>query len=279
MPPDSLLPSGTATPRSRWRAASTQTAHFVGRAALSLSGLVAAVAVWELVAVTGIFGAKEVPTPGTVWDSLISLFQSGRGWPAWESSTRRVILGVVIGMFLATPVGFALGWYSRLRGGLEPLVNFCRAVPPIALIPLVIVYLGIGEIARVSVLVWATFFVCVIILYEGIRSINPIFIRAAEVLGANRREIFFKVVLPLSVPHILTATRVALGVSWGTLVAAELVAAQTGLGATISQAADFFDIPLIYAGILLIGATALVMDQFVRLITKRLLRWQDVIAR
>jgi len=260
--------------RTRSRANWTARLHSLG---LGLLGLAMIVGLWHVVAVSDLFGEGQVPTPLIVWDSLVALFRDGEGVAAMTASVRRVVLGLAIGVTAATPVGFLLGWYPRLRSVVEPLMNFFRALPPIALIPLVIVYLGIGESARVSVLVWATFFVSVVILFEGIRSLDPIFVKAARVLGATNNEIFLKVVLPLSVPHLLTAIRVALGVAWGTLVAAELIAAQVGLGAVISTAANYFDIPRVYAGILLIGLSALLMDRLVGLVIRRLIRWQDVI--
>lgn len=270
-PPPSALPAPRRSRRAEtWKG---RVRDFV----LGVLGFAIALGIWQAIAVTDVFGEGLVPTPAVVWDSLVVLFRDGNGVAALTASVRRVVLGVAIGISLATPVGFLLGWYPKLRSVAEPLVNFFRALPPIALIPLVIVYLGIGEGARVSVLVWATFFVSVVILYEGIRSIDPIFVKAARVLGANNREIFVKVVLPLAVPHLLTALRVALGVAWGTLVAAELIAAQDGLGAVISTAANYFDIPRVYAGILLIGLCALVMDRLVALVIRRFIRWQDVI--
>ena len=129
------------------------------------------------------------------------------------------------------PVGFCLGWYRGLRSFVDPVINFFRALPPIALIPLVIVYFGIGEAAKTMILFYASFFAGVIVMYEGIAQISPIYVRVARTLGANDFEIFAKVIVPLTVPHILTAIRVALGVAWATLVASELIAAQEGLGA------------------------------------------------
>jgi len=244
---------------------------------LGVAGFTLAVIGWQVVALSDVFGPDQVPTPRVVLDSLVTLFRDGDGLSALGASVRRVLLGVCIGCALATPIGFVLGWYPRVRSMAEPLMNFFRALPPIALIPLVIVYLGIGETARVSVLVWATFFVSVVILYEGIRSIDPLFVKAARVLGATSSEIFLRVALPLAVPHLLTAVRVALGVAWATLVAAELIAAQEGLGAVISTAANYFDIPRVYAGILLIGLCALVMDRLVGMVIRRFIAWQDTI--
>jgi NitT/TauT family transport system permease protein len=157
-------------------------------------------------------------------------------------------------------------------------VNFFRALPPIALIPLVVVYFGIGESARLSVLVYAAFFSGVIVIYEGVRGLEPVYIRAGKALGASQAEIFSRIVLPLSVPTILVALRVALGVSWATLVAAELIAAQEGLGALIQEAGNFFQIPVIYGGIILIGVAALIMDGVLRVITARIVRWREEVT-
>ena len=112
-------------------------------------------------------------------------------------------------------------------------------------------------------------------MFEGITAIEPLYVKVAWVLGATEREVFFRVLLPLSLPHILTAFRVALGVSWATLVAAELVAAQTGLGAMIQDASNFFQIPTIFVGIILIGLLALLMDVVLRWVIARFVNWRE----
>jgi NitT/TauT family transport system permease protein len=190
-------------------------------------------------------------------------------------STQRVVLGVALGILAAVPVGFLLGWYQPVRRFIDPLINFFRALPPIALIPLVIVYFGIGETAKVVILFYASFFAGVIVMYEGIAQISPIYLRVARTLGATDLEIFSKVVIPLAVPHVLTALRVALGVAWATLVASELIAAQQGLGAVIQDASAFFQLDTIYAGIITIGVIALIMDYLLRRASRRLLSWQE----
>lgn len=241
---------------------------------LGMLGFLILVLAWQVVSAAGAFSG-QVPSPGKVLAALIKMFSSPKGWYAVYVSSYRVLIGVAIGLVIATPLGFALGWYPRFRMTVEPMINFFRALPPIALIPLVIIYLGIGEAARISVIVYSSFFVCVVVIYEGIRSIDPLFIRAAKVLGATNMEIFRKVILPLSVPHLLTATRVAIGIAWMTLVAAELIAAEAGIGATISEAANYFDIPVVYAGIIVIGCVALAMDRLLRFVSARLVAWQD----
>jgi NitT/TauT family transport system permease protein len=193
-------------------------------------------------------------------------------------STQRVFLGVTLGILLAVPVGFVLGWYRAMRTFVEPLVNFFRALPPIALIPLVIVYFGVDELAKTVILFYASFFAGVIVMYEGISQISPIYVRVARTLGATDIEIFRRVIVPLAVPHMLTALRVALGVAWATLVASELIAAQQGLGALIQNAGSFFQLDIIYVGIICIGFVALFMDMALRAIAKRFVSWQERIA-
>lgn len=232
-------------------------------------------ALWYAVKYSGLVQSQLLPSPGAVAAQFWLSMTTENLWLDMLLSTRRVFLGLLFGMLLAVPVGFVVGWYKPIRRFADPLINFFRALPPIALIPLVIVYLGIGEVARVSILFYASFFAAVIVMYEGMSQISPIYVRVARTLGASDLEIFWKVMLPMTVPHMLTALRVALGVSWATLVASELVAAQSGLGAKIQNAASFFNLDAIYMGIICIGMIALGMDTLLRALSRRLLVWQD----
>lgn len=246
---------------------------------MGLAGFGGFIVLWQIVYLSGVIRGGLLPAPFDVFAEILRLFGEQRLLDDVIASTRRVFLGVVIGVALAVPIGFLIGWYRSVRAFLDPLLNFFRALPPIALIPLVIVYFGIGEFARTSVLAYASFFAAVVVIYEGIVALDPIYLRAAMALGANDRELFLRIVLPASVPQILVAFRVALGVSWATVVAAELVAAQQGLGAVIQNAGNFFRIPTIYAGILMIGLVALLMDQLARITFAYFVRWQERIAR
>lgn len=230
---------------------------------------------WHFLATSGWVNPGLMPTPGDVARQLVELLFNGRLGVDILVSTQRVTLGVVLGIALAIPVGFLIGWYKAARTFLEPLINFFRALPPIALIPLVVIYFGIGESAKVIILFYASFFAGVIVMYEGVSQISPIFIKVARTLGANDWEIFSRVIVPMTMPHILTALRVALGVAWATLVASELVAAQQGLGALIQSAGAFFQIDVIYVGIVCIGFVAMSMDMGLRALTRRMIRWQE----
>ena len=234
-------------------------------------------AIWYAIRASGFINPALVPAPHQVAAKFMELSQ-GRLWMDVLMSTQRVFFGVVLGVLLAVPVGFCLGWYRGVRRFMDPVINFFRALPPIALIPLVIVYFGIGESAKIAILFYASFFAGVIVMYEGSAQISPIFIKVARTLGASDVEIFSRVIVPLTIPHILTAVRVALGVAWATLVASELIAAQQGLGALIQDASAFFQLDTIYVGIICIGFIALLMDVALRAATRRMVAWQDRIA-
>lgn len=247
----------------------------IGRLGLSVAGFALFLVAWHLVAVAGIFPGGQPPRPLQVLDAVVERFAERDLITDVRLSVMRVLIGVAIGCSLALPVGFVLAWYPLLRAMFDPLISFFRALPPIALIPLVIVYLGIGEQARLSILVYAAFFASVVVIYEGIASTDEIYIRAARSMGASQLEIFRRVIVPVTIPQVLVAVRVALGVSWATLVAAELIAARRGLGATVQNAANFFQYDMIYGGVILIGLCALVMDRLLALLMRRAVRWQD----
>ena len=247
------------------------------RAALIVAPWIVLVAGWYAIHHSGLVNPALVPPPHLVARRFLELIQT-RLPLDMLMSTRRVLTGVLCGIALAVPIGFVLGWYRNVRTFVDPLINFFRALPPIALIPLVIIYFGVDELAKTVILFYASFFAGVIVMYEGISQISPIYVRVSRTLGATDGEIFTKVIIPLAVPHMLTALRVALGVAWATLVASELIAAQQGLGALIQNAGSFFQLDVIYVGIICIGFIALLMDLALRSIARRFVSWQERIA-
>ena len=247
------------------------------RFVLIVTPWVAILLAWYAIHYSGLINPALVPSPHAVATRFWELAHQRLATDVLMS-TERVFVGVALGILVAVPVGFVLGWYREVRVFIDPLLNFFRALPPIALIPLVIVYFGIGEGAKIVILFYAAFFAGVIVMYEGIAQISPIYVRVARTLGARDIEIFAKVIVPLTVPHILTSLRVALGVAWATLVASELIAAQQGLGSLIQNAAAFFQLDIIYVGIICIGFIALAMDLGLRWASRRLVAWQERIA-
>ena len=188
------------------------------------------------------------------------------------ASTRRVLIGVVLGIAVAVPVGFLLGWFTIARTMADPLVNFFRALPPIALIPLVIVYFGVDETAKIVILFYAAFFSGVIVMYEGVSQINPLFVRVARTLGATRSRNLSQGDHPAD--RAAYSDSVARGARrrLGDARRLRTRAAQRGLGAMIQNASTYFLLDIIYVGIICIGLIALAMDLVLRRLSARLLR-------
>jgi len=195
-----------------------------------------------------------------------------------KASLLRVLAGFVLGVALAIPAGFLMGWYRLARGLVEPWVQFLRTVPPLALIPLVIVALGIGEDAKIFVIFLASFLACVLATYQGVRNVDNTLVNAARVLGASDLTIFARVVVPASTPFIFVGMRVALGSAWATLVASELIAAPSGLGRMMQVATQFLQTDRIIVGIFMIGLLGFVMDRILLWAERRLTSWQEVRA-
>lgn len=215
------------------------------------------------------------PTPSAVIDEMVRLFEKGQLTKDILASLGRVALGYSLGVICAVPIGFATGWYGWVRGALEPWINFFRSVPPLALIPMAIILLGIGSLPKYLVIALAAFLPTVVAIQQGVTDVDATLVNAALVLGANQRTIFRRVVIPAVMPMAFTGMRIALGNSWATLVAAELIASQSGLGYITLQGQLYFDIPEIIIGVLLIGILGVIMDRLIYFTQIRLTSWQE----
>lgn len=216
-----------------------------------------------------------LPPPLTVLAKFVELWNNGTLLDNTVASVQRVLIGFVLGVLLAIPVGFLMGWYTIARGVVEPWVQFLRTIPPIALSPLVIIFMGIGELPKLFLIFMAVFLGSSIATFQGVRNVDVTLIKAAQVLGAKDATIFRSVVVPAAFPYILVGMRISLGSAWGTLVAAELIAAQTGLGQMMQSAALYFQVPTIMVGIIMIGLLGTIMDRIILYIEKRLTGWQE----
>jgi NitT/TauT family transport system permease protein len=241
------------------------------KAILNVAALVAGLLLWNF----GYSVGLTIPSPIEVVDRFILLIGSGVIIGDVGASLQRVLVGFSIGTIVAIPVGFLMGWYWIARGLIEPYVQFFRTVPPLAIIPLAIVLFGIGEEPKIVVISLAAFFACVIATFQGVVNVDKTLINAATVLGAKDGSIFLRVVVPSSAPFILVGMRLGLGSSWATLVAAELIAAQQGLGFRMQQAQLYYQLDTIFVGLLLIGFLGLIMDRLLLLSELKLTSWQE----
>lgn len=240
--------------------------------ALNALAFLVGLAVWQ-----AITAAKLVVLPGPQEVALkaVDLMANGQLPLDIVSSLRRVLTGFALGVALAIPVGFLMGWYGVARALIEPYVQFFRMIPPLAVIPLAIVTMGIDEAPKIFVIFLAAFLSCVVATYQGVISVDRTLINAARVLGAKDSTIFPRVIIPASIPFILVGVRIGLGSSWATVVAAELIAAQSGLGFRMQQAQLFYDLPTIFVSLITIGVLGLIMDRLLQATERRLTLWQE----
>lgn len=239
---------------------------------LNIASVAAGIAAWWLVSATGIQG---LPGPVAVVERAGELIANGTLVEDSGASLARVLTGFALGTLLAIPVGFLMGWYTIARGIIEPYVQFFRTIPPLAIIPLAIVTMGIGEVPKVFVIFLAAFLSCVISTFQGVVGVENTLINAARVLGAKSFTVFIRVVVPASSPFILVGMRIGLGAAWATVVAAELIAAPNGLGYRMQQAQLYYDLPTIFVSLIAIGILGLIMDRLLLLVEARLTRWQE----
>lgn len=266
--------AGRATSQSKKATKSARAAVTLKkRTSLSLNvlSLIVGVFLWSLLPQLGI----GLPGPVEVVQRGIELAKDGTLATDTIASLRRVLIGFGIGTVLAVVVGFLIGWYAVIRALVEPYIQFFRTIPPLAIIPLAIVLMGIGELPKVFVIFLAAFLVSVVATYQGVVTVDRTLINAARVLGAGDGLIFLRVVIPASVPYILVGLRTGLGAAWATLVAAELIAAQDGLGYRMQHAQIYYDIPTIFVSLLVIGILGLVMDRLLLFAERRMTSWQE----
>ncbi|MHC5234358.1 ABC transporter permease [Brucella sp. LJL56] len=239
---------------------------------LNLLSFAVGIGCWHLLTATG---AVVLPGPVDVLNRAVTLFLNGQLAGDIFASLRRVLSGFVLGVALAIPVGFLMGWYRIARSLIEPWVQFFRMIPPLAVIPLAIVTLGIDESPKIFVIFLASFLSSVVATYQGVISVDRTLINAARVLGAKDATIFARVIVPASVPFILVGVRIGLGSAWATVVAAELIAAQSGLGYRMQQAQLYYDLPTIFVSLVTIGILGLFMDRLLQAADRRLTQWQE----
>ena len=219
-----------------------------------------------------------LPAPEAVWARVTEIASEGyRNSTLAEHlgySLFRVIVGFILGAIVGIPLGYAMGLSNWFRGWFDPIVEFMRPVPPLALIPLVIIWAGIGEVGKIILLFLAALWIMAIAARSGVSGVRISKVHAAYSLGASKWQIMRHVIIPNSLPEIFTGARVAMGVCWGTVVAAELVAAEKGAGMMIMVASKFQSTDIVLMGIILIGIIGFSIDMLMRWAERVLVPWK-----
>jgi ABC-type nitrate/sulfonate/bicarbonate transport system permease component len=243
-----------------------------------LSALLAFVALWSLagwvVEATRPFNPLFLPAPWVVIGALLELARKGQLWLHVVATLERVAVGFSIGALAALALGLLAGQLRAVRNVVEPVVELLRPIPPLAVLPLFIVWVGIGEASKVGFISYATFFPMFVTTVHGVAQIDVRLLRAAESLGARPRQLFTRVILPAALPDVLTGLRLGVALSFFVIVISEFVGAESGLGYLINDGRNFFLVPQMLGAALLLGLLGYAGNGLVRLLERRVLRWQ-----
>ena len=244
---------------------------------ISALTLIALLALWWLATAAGWVEPLFLPSPADIlakaWVLLTQGYMDASLWQHLGASLGRIGLALAAATLTAIPVGIAIGYNRIARGILDPLIEFYRPIPPLAYLPLIVIWCGIGELSKVLLIYLAIFAPIAIATATGVRTVDPAKLRAAQSLGASKAQLIRHVILPSALPDILTGIRIGLGVGWSTLVAAELIAATSGLGFMVQSASQFLVTDVVVLGILLIALIAFALEMGLRALQRKLVPW------
>src|ERR1700735_4379682 len=245
---------------------------------ISLMSGAVILAIWWIVADLRLVPHLFLPTPTEVVTASVAIVQDGYAnatlFEHVGASLLRIFAAAAIAIVLGTPIGLLMGLSKWAKGGFDTPIEFYWPLPPLAYLPLMIIWLGIGETSKIALLSLAMFAPIVLSAQAGVRSVSQERVNAALSLGATRVQLLREVVFPSALPEILTGIRISLGVGWGTLVAAELIAATRGIGYLIMSASQFLATDVVFVGIGIIAACAFAFSFAMRLLEAWLVPWK-----
>jgi ABC-type nitrate/sulfonate/bicarbonate transport system permease component len=265
----------TETPPYRSAASETRpaTAFLDTRLARVLTGLFSValgLAVWEMLSWR--FQPLFLPSPRLTVYAVGELWEDGTLLQSIGASLVRIMAGWSLGLVVGIPIGMVMGYFSFVRRLLDPYVEFFRFIPPIAFVTLAVIWLGPGEASKVALILYTTIFIVTINTIAGVLSVSELRLRAAASLGAGRVQTLLTVIFPSTIPYMVTGARLAMGNSFLTIVSAEIVAAQVGVGSMIWTARNYGKTEWVFVGIITLGLLGYTCDRIVRFIVQRLLR-------
>ena len=242
-------------------------------ACISVASFVLIMVLWEAFCRLGFIEPLFLPSPSQIFSRALKMYGQGTLFLHVIASTRRVMVGFIASSLVAIPVGLFLGSSRFFKAIFDPVISLLRPLPSMSWIPISLLWLGITETQKYSIVFMGSFAPSLLYIIESTRNIDPILIRAAENLGATKRDVIKEVILPGALPQIIAGLKVMLGIAWTCIISAELVAAQEGLGFLIMNAKEYFQTDTIFLGMLLISLTVIIIDVTFRKIEGRLLPW------
>lgn len=235
-----------------------------------VASVVLGIVAWQLISLP--YNAYFFPSPLETWSSFIELTEDGVLLDSISASAMRIIIGWTLGLAVGVPIGLVMGRFDLVRRLLDPYIEFFRFVPPISFVTLAIIWFGAGEASKVVLIFYTSVFIFTISTIAGVVGVNPLQIRAAQALGAGRFRTLLTVIVPATVPAIVTGGRLAMGNSFLTIVSAEIIAAQHGLGALIWKSRNYAQTEWVFVGIICLGIMGFLFDRVMRLIANYGLR-------
>lgn len=240
--------------------------------------LLGALGIWWALAAAHVFPSVALPTPLNVWQAFSLTATKGylnktMGQDVMYSVVR-VVVGFVGAVLLGVPLGLLMAESSFVHRVIDPFLQLGRPVPPLAYIPLFVVWFGLGELPKILLILVGTIPIIIIATIGGVRNIPAQRYEVARCLGAKRRQLFLNVTLPSTLPEVFTGMKVGIGIAWSTLVAAELIAASVGLGWLVEQAANQLQTGIVIAGIMVIGILGYLMEMAIRLLEHLVIPWR-----
>jgi NitT/TauT family transport system permease protein len=243
------------------------------RGGLQVTSLLVPFLFWVAIASFDLVDAKFLPSPQAVFRSLLSMAQSGILFQDIVASTGRVFAGFFLATLLAVPIGIYMGVYPALCSLLEPLIAMLRYMPAAAFIPLLIIYLGIGEAPKIALIFIGTLYFNILMVMDAVKFVPKELIETTLTLGGRSRQVLVQVVARYSLPNIIDTLRINIATSWNLVVVAELVAAEVGLGKRIQLAQRFFRTDQIFAELIVLGLIGFAIDMGFRILLRVSCKW------
>ncbi len=240
---------------------------------LQIASLLVPLLLWTTIAGMGVVDEKFLPSPGAVFRSLASMAESGILFQDILASTGRVFAGFLLATVLAIPIGICMGVYPAVCALCEPLIAMLRYMPAAAFIPLLIIYLGIGEEPKIALIFLGTVYFNILMVMDAVKFVPKELIETTLTLGGRSRQVLVQVVARYSMPSIIDTLRINIATSWNLVVVAELVAAEVGLGKRIQLAQRFFRTDQIFAELIVLGLIGFAIDMAFRLLLRFTCRW------
>ena len=244
------------------------------RILLGVLGVILVLVFWELVVAWGWLRRSTMSAPSIIGERIVTELQGDRLLPSMWVTLRAYLIGLGIATVVGIPLGFIGGWYKRASYVLEPWLAALNATPTVAIVPLILIWLGIGQTSKVFIVFLFAVFPYAFNTMVGVRQSEADFLGVARSFGASQSKIVRSIVIPGAVPYIMTAARLAVGRALIGVVVAELVASNTGLGFLISIASGTFDTPLLMVSVLFVGAFGLIMTEVMKSIERQFDKWR-----